>query len=767
MNNVIENIITGRNIDTIYKYAKHKLFVEGPTSTTVLEILSYLCIFQPEYFISIQKEVLELMGVFYKDPKPISLQSALFEIYRHYIHDKYSQDYTPVQASIVSLIERNKNFSFSAPTSTGKSFVFRNIIEYSTHDVVIVVPSRALINEYYDRICKIIPDKTVNVLTYVDVINKKYAKRSIFILTPERAKELFKFRAQLMVEIFLFDEAQLSNEDSIRGLYFDSIVRRVQKAFPQAKCVFAHPFVSNPEAQLKKNDFDLQESQALQYQQKNVGQVFFAHDGSNYFHFGIDKEIMGAQKVLSSYDPVLDAIQKRRSVLIYTTKASIFDKSVFRKFRNYLDLCPEITDPTALKLIEQLNHYIGSASGAFFQSTMMRLVRRGIVTHHGSLPLQARLILEHFTQQGFCRVCFATSTLEQGINMPFDVVYLNTFEASKTLSMKNLIGRAGRSTEDLKFDYGSVVVKADNMSSFRNVMLQTETLSEVSLLDVEEENSDYSEFKEAIKNGEFSDEFNLTNTELERLSENKLDKLIVTVLNQVFDSRGQFIPLGEINQDQNFKLSLYRGFILLYRYYLGGRELSDGEESVLNTAIKILIWKIHLKTFKEICRYRYAFAARVKERRELIKAGQQRTADSLNAKFIRGFDDLPNSTLRNYSLYNQGTKAKDVDYDRIVFDTYDYLDKLIGFRLSDIYHAIFYKYYERAKDHRAHKLAQYFKYGTDDEKEIMLLRYGLSFEEIEWVKDYVLQVDTQEIVFKPDINELEQYKLASIERFIY
>lgn len=27
-------------------------------------------------------------------------------------------------------------------------------------------------------------------------------------------------------------------------------------------------------------------------------------------------------------------------------------------------------------------------------------------------------------RQGFCKICFATSTLEQGINMLFDVVYL-------------------------------------------------------------------------------------------------------------------------------------------------------------------------------------------------------------------------------------------------------------------------------------------------------------------------------------------------------
>ena len=42
---------------------------------------------------------------------------------------------------------------------------------------------------------------------------------------------------------------------------------------------------------------------------------------------------------------------------------------------------------------------------------MLEKLSYGIVTHHGSMPLTARLILEHFTQRGFCRICFATSTL--------------------------------------------------------------------------------------------------------------------------------------------------------------------------------------------------------------------------------------------------------------------------------------------------------------------------------------------------------------------
>jgi len=286
MNELIKNIIEQKSLDEILSFAKKKLFIEGPTSTTVLEILSYLNIFAPKLFENAQNEILEVMGVFYKNPHATSLESTIFDMYGEYIKEKYQASYTPVQANIVQKISQYKNFSFSAPTSTGKSFVFRNIIESSKSDIVIIVPSRALINEYYDRVCKLITDKTVNVLTFVDLINTKHAKRSVFILTPERAKELFKFKDSLNVEMFLFDEAQLSDEESVRGLYFDSIVRRVQKAYPNAKCVFSHPFITNPDAQFQKNNFDMDESKALQYQQKNVGQIFFAHNGNDYFHFG-------------------------------------------------------------------------------------------------------------------------------------------------------------------------------------------------------------------------------------------------------------------------------------------------------------------------------------------------------------------------------------------------------------------------------------------------------------------------------------------------
>ena len=50
---------------------------------------------------------------------------------------------------------------------------------------------------------------------------------------------------------------------------------------------------------------------------------------------------------------------------------------------------------------------------------------------------------------------------------------------------------------------------------------------------------------------------------------------------------------------------------------------------------------------------------------------------------------MPDKNLKMYPLISTVTKAKDVDYDLIVYDTYDYLDKLIGFKLSDIFYAAF------------------------------------------------------------------------------
>ena len=469
--NLIKKIRNGENLDQIMSYARECLYQDGPTSTLILEILSYIKLFQEDYFKKYENDILEIMGLFFKKPSPTSMQGLIFDMYNEYIKEKWGSDYTPMQANVLKTIEQNKWVSFSAPTSTGKSYIFRHLVKNSKNDIAIVVPSRALINEYLDRIKENVNVKKVNVLTFVDHINTKYSERYIFILTPERARELFKNQDWLNLDYILFDEAQLGDEDSTRGLYFDSIVRRSFKAFRNTKFIFAHPFIANPEAQLEKNKFSLGDGSAsLQYLQKNVGQIFYLHDTKEqaFYHLGTETKILG-NKLKSDFDPVENALINGKTVLIYVSKSSIVNKAIFSQFRKYIDLCSPISDPEALKMIESLRDYIGASKNnkEYYNSELIDMLSKGIVTHHGSIPLTARTILEHFTQKGYCKICFATSTLEQGINMPFDVVYIDRFPASRTLSIKNLIGRAGRSSSAPCLDIGSVVVKNSNASKLK------------------------------------------------------------------------------------------------------------------------------------------------------------------------------------------------------------------------------------------------------------------------------------------------------------
>lgn len=82
------------------------------------------------------------------------------------------------------------------------------------------------------------------------------------------------------------------------------------------------------------------------------------------------------------------------------------------------------------------------------ESYEYRLLNRGIVIHHGSMPgLLARLLIE-LIQKQIVYIALATSTLSEGVNLPFETIIIPTLKRQGELmpasEFKNLIGRAGR-----------------------------------------------------------------------------------------------------------------------------------------------------------------------------------------------------------------------------------------------------------------------------------------------------------------------------------
>lgn len=757
-NRDIAEDVLGETLSSIYK--------NGPVKSTDHEILSYISIFHPDLIEQHIDDIILYLGLFYKDiVTPNSLQGCVQKMFLESIANHFGQTYTPVQTKILNNTDENKIFSFSAPTSTGKSHVLFSIIKESEHDVVVVVPSRALINEYYTRLCEEIQDKSINILTFVDKINTSRCRRNIFVLTPERCKDLFRFKDQFFIDVILFDEAQLTDEKGKRGLFFDAIVRRCNRELPNTKFIFAHPFVTNPDAQITKNLLPKDISSSEVYNQRNVGQIFVCKKADGTFcYFGSDLSVFSHKQTSCGYDPIEVCIKAKGSVLFYVSKNSIITNTYLNAFGKYINLCPEMDDPELTDIIDELKEFTGGGTVAYmnYYSQMLVLLKRGIVIHHGSLPLKARMLIEKFTRRHLCRICFATSTLEQGINMPFDIVYLDRLESKKDLSVKNLIGRAGRSSKERKVDYGTVIIAASKVSKLRNLLKEKVRLNQQSQLDNDVAlDDDYNDFKDAILNNTFSDQFNLTLNKLSKLSSVALNDVLKCILDKFFNSIDEngFVRLTK--DDAKIVLNAFYRF---YENYLG-RALQTGEKSVLETAFLIMIWRIQGRTFSTICHLRYAYVSCKSARAKLEKLGL--STDNIPAKFTQRYLELPdNSLFSPISLFPKGTKAAQVDYDTITYDTYDYLDKLIGLYLSDIFFAAFIKYNERCQDPRAEKMANLIKYGTYNPKHIWMIRYGMSFEDIEQLDSYIEAIDERGIVVTPNFAELPQKKKSCIARFV-
>lgn len=775
----IEEIISGTDATSLLNDILNRIHLHGPVDARDFEDLAYIKKFQPQLFKDFERKLISLMGLFYKNEEPQSLLEELYSVFAKAIVDELGVTFTPVQADAFRKINNNIYYSFSAPTSAGKSFLFRELLKRVSGDIVIVVPSRALIAEYIHIISSQV-ENDVMVLQFIEIVNTLRTKRRIFVITPERGVELFKNIELLNVQLFLFDEAQISEED-VRGMKFDSFVRRVDRVLPNAKKVFTHPFVQNPEAQLTKHDFKTN-ADSFCYRQHSVGKIFMsAEENFNYFS---SHEIGKINFIPSNEDIVAEKLIQNGTVLIYTSKKKIYDGTFLLDFAKYIELCPKLTDPDALDYVNELREYIGaSQSGSERHSIMIDMMEKGIVIHHGSIPLKARLMIESFVNANHARICFSTSTLIQGINMPFDIVWINNFsftgsEAQKRLDLKNLIGRAGRSTSDSgKFDYGYVIVEPSNVRTFRARLQEVATLSPISLLDepTQSIDEDQRDIVTAMKDNTFNDELQLTQTQVDRLTEADLDADIEFILKNLIVKQRAIKAKEYYALSKPSRTKIKNSFQLIYISHLRRKELTKAEKMVLSASIPILLWRIQGKSFREIVSLRYAYLSRKDELRAILNRLKAKEITPTKAKELRDelfihyspiAAPLPNKKLTVASLFGRDRPVIDLEYDILVYDTYDYLDKVIAFSLSDPLSAAFQLYFEKTNDPDALAMVNYIRYGTNDYKEIWLLRYGFSFDEVEWLDEYVESVDETQIVFSPGVESLEPEKKDILSKFL-
>ncbi|RAV99674.1 DEAD/DEAH box helicase [Pseudochryseolinea flava] len=775
----LNNVIIGGPPELTLIETLRRIHSEGPVHLKDLETLSFIKRFHPSLFLKHENKLLFLLGLFYKTRAPGTMLEEFYFNFSEIIKKETGRNFTPIQARAFKSIKERLYFSFSAPTSSGKSFLFRELIKNAKRDIIIVLPSRALITEYMHEVLKIV-DNTVLVLQFVDLVNLKKTDRRIFIITPERGDELFKHKSMLDIELLLFDEAQLSDEP-IRGMRFDSLVRRTVREYPTAKKIFTHPFIQNPEAQLTKHNI-IKTADYKSFSQNSVGKLYLSVRENNFKFFSPFKQNQGISTVRSNQNVVVEKLKSKGTVLIYTSKNKIYSGVFLDDFNDYVRLCGRVKIRKARQLINRLQTYIGATKSGPKKSLLIEMMEKGIVIHHGSMPLKARLFVEDFVNNNFAKMCFSTATLAQGINMPFDVVWISNFrfsgtEQQKNLGLKNLIGRAGRSDKNNEFNYGYVIVEERNQKLFTKRMIEPSFLEESSKLDVNIKDvpEDMKDVVEAIQNYTFDDELQLTKSQVQRIKDADLSSEIQFVLNNLFVKDAIISGTDYYKIYKGTRDKIGAAFKKIFVSHLRRSELTTAEMAILGTAIPILLWRIQGKSFKEIVSLRHAYLSQKDKQRQIYSDLKQRRIteneaskrlEDLKIVYSPQAHPIPDRTFRALPLFKLGTSVKELSYDILVYDTYDYIDKVISQCLSKPLTAAFTIFAESFQDNRARVMRNIVEYGTNDPIEIWLLRYGFDLEDVQWIKNHVKHIDENAIEFLETIEELdpEQYRL--IERFV-
>ena len=92
------------------------------------------------------------------------------------------------------------------------------------------------------------------------------------------------------------------------------------------------------------------------------------------------------------------------------------------------------------------------------ESFELFLLDRGIATNHGQMPQRLRRLMVEMIDRKICPITVATATLTEGVNLPFDLIFLTSLKRRSwdpveeepvvipftTAEFRNLAGRAGR-----------------------------------------------------------------------------------------------------------------------------------------------------------------------------------------------------------------------------------------------------------------------------------------------------------------------------------
>lgn len=356
------------------------------------------------------------------------------------------------QKNIYDSLQKEKFYSYSGPTSMGKTFVIRKFIinqikNNYKKNYVVVVPTKALISEitsdFITELNSLLKEKNYKVINTYSETNENDKYNYVMIYTQERLLSHL-INSSIKVNYVFIDEAHKLFYKDTRTMYFYKILDILRNQDNVPNIYFSAPLIKNPNEFLdllpeigtkSSSVFEFtpvnQQKFMIDYNSKNIR--IYNDLSSNFIELEYDK----IEKFDINY--ILNQLGENRKNLVYceSKKEAINYALEYSKNRKPIE---------ENEYLNKVKKYIKDEIHEDYW--LIDMLSKGVAYHIGYIPNSIRKHIENLYKEKTINTIFCTSTLLEGVNLPADNLFINVKDKAKIISneidFKNLIGRVGR-----------------------------------------------------------------------------------------------------------------------------------------------------------------------------------------------------------------------------------------------------------------------------------------------------------------------------------
>lgn len=356
------------------------------------------------------------------------------------------------QKEIYNAMKNEKFYSYSGPTSMGKTFVIKTFIinkikENVKENFVIVVPTKALISEiasdFINELNDLLNEKKYKVITTSNSIDESSNYNYIMIYTQERFLQHL-LNCTIKINYVFIDEAHKMFEKDSRNVYFYKILDILNSQADMPCIFFSAPLIENPNELLKLLPNTVKtSSKVFKFSPVNQQKYIIDYNDKNIRVYNdLTKSFIELEyDKISKYDinNILQILGEGYTNLVYyENKEETVEMAL--EYANSRELIENNEELEKIKkrIKEEIHpdYYLAE------------LISKGIAYHVSYVPSDIRKYIEMLYKKKTINTIFCTSTLLEGVNLPADNLFVTiknrTSLLKNELDFKNLIGRVGR-----------------------------------------------------------------------------------------------------------------------------------------------------------------------------------------------------------------------------------------------------------------------------------------------------------------------------------